>query len=243
VYFAKEYQILFIWILKAPAKGEKTLKKLYPLILECLTALCFSTAVIIAAVYITLRFTPLYKFDIKYLNIENSSKLSREQLTNNYKTIIEYLNNPSIEVLNLSDLKISNNAQIHFLEVRHIFISLKYIFFCCIFIGMLLAIFLNKKKLFNFYKYTTLCLTILPIILSVPFFINFDKSFTIFHKLFFKNGYWEFDPVIDPVINTLPQEFFFHCSLLILTIILLISGSFALIYRRYNLEFKIKNLK
>lgn len=207
------------------------MKKLYLLTLQLLAALCLSSTVIIFAVYLTLNFTPLYKFDIKYLNIEKGSKLNKEKLTTNYKAITSYLGNPTIQVLNLPDLKLSNDAKTHFHEVRDIFISFKYIFYGCIFIGSLSVVFLYYKKQFKFYKYTSLCLAIIPVTLSIPFLINFDKSFTVFHKLFFRNGYWEFDPVIDPVINTLPQEFFFHCSLLILFIMLIFSLFFALLYK------------
>ena len=213
------------------AERKKFMKKLYPLILDILAALCLSTAVIIFAVFFTLKFKPLYKFDIKHLNIESSSKLDSKQLTKNYLTITGYIKNPSIEVLNLPDLKLSANAQTHFVEVKKIFMLLKYIFYGCVLLGGLCIYFLYKKEHFKFYKYTSISLAIIPALLAIPFLINFDKSFTIFHKIFFKNGYWEFDPAIDPIINTLPQQFFFHCSLLILTIMLVFSLYFTLLYK------------
>jgi len=215
-------------------KGERILKKICPFIFQLLVVLCLSTAVIIFAVFFTLKFSPLYKFDINYLNIEESSTLNKSQLMNNYTTIIYFLDNPSVPTLKLPDLMMSAEAELHFREVRDILITLKYILYCCIFISAILLIYLYKERRFKFYKYTSLSLTIIPLLLAIPFLINFDKSFVIFHKLFFKNGYWEFDPVLDPVINTLPQEFFFHCALLILIVMLLFSGVFAMIYKKSN---------
>ncbi|MCF0135690.1 MAG: TIGR01906 family membrane protein [Lachnospiraceae bacterium] len=51
--------------------------------------------------------------------------------------------------------------------------------------------------------------------------IDFDKTFTIFHKLFFPGkSNWIFDPRIDQVIRILPEEFFMNCALLIVSLIL-----------------------
>ncbi len=48
----------------------------------------------------------------------------------------------------------------------------------------------------------------MPLLLTVPILLNFEKSFIIFHKLLFRNDYWVFNPNLDPVINILPEEFF-----------------------------------
>ncbi len=48
----------------------------------------------------------------------------------------------------------------------------------------------------------------MPLLLTVPILLNFEKSFIIFHKLLFRNDYWIFNPDLDPVINILPEEFF-----------------------------------
>ena len=208
------------------------MKKYYSLFLKFFTIICICTAVIIASVYITLNFTPLYKYDIKNLDIESNSKLTEQQLMRNYKAIIRYTEDSSVSELTLPDFKLSENTNIHFQEVKHIFITLKYILYICIILGCLLMIYYHKKRYYKLYKYISLSLIIIPIILAIPFTINFDKSFTIFHKLFFRNDYWEFDASIDPVINILPEPFFFHCALFILGLIILSSLFFVVLYNR-----------
>lgn len=208
------------------------MKKYYSLFLKFSTVFFICTAVIISSVYITLNFTPLYKYDIKTLNIENDTKLTELELMRNYKAIIRYTENSSASVLNLPDFNLSNNSKIHFQEVKHIFITLKYLLYICIILGSVLMIYYHRKGYFKLYKYISLSLIAIPIILCIPFFVNFNKSFTIFHKLFFKNDYWEFDPSVDPVINILPEKFFFHCALFILALIVLSSFLFAVIYKR-----------
>ncbi|MGO0807234.1 lipoprotein intramolecular transacylase Lit, partial [Clostridioides difficile] len=39
-------------------------------------------------------------------------------------------------------------------------------------------------------KTTSITLIIMPLLLTVPILLNFEKSFIIFHKLLFRNDYW-----------------------------------------------------
>ena len=40
--------------------------------------------------------------------------------------------------------------------------------------------------------------------------VAFDKLFVLFHEIVFRNDYWMFSSVTDPVIKILPEEFFMH---------------------------------
>ena len=47
--------------------------------------------------------------------------------------------------------------------------------------------------------------------------LDFDRAFTVFHKLFFPGkDNWIFYPSKDPVIKMLPAEFFRNCAIVIL---------------------------
>ena len=51
---------------------------------------------------------------------------------------------------------------------------------------------------------------------------DFDRAFVIFHTLFFPGkDNWIFDPRKDEIINILPQDFFMHCAILILALLIL----------------------
>ena len=80
-------------------------------------------------------------------------------------------------------------------------------------------------------KTTSITLIIMPLLLTVPILLNFEKSFIIFHKLLFRNDYWIFNPDLDPVINILPEEFFFHSGMMILILILLVSIVLFVMYK------------
>ena len=43
--------------------------------------------------------------------------------------------------------------------------------------------------------------------------INFDACFEIFHKIFFDNDLWIFDPAEDLIINVLVEELFMDIAL------------------------------
>ena len=80
-------------------------------------------------------------------------------------------------------------------------------------------------------KTTSKTLILLPMMLMLPIVINFSGSFVLFHKIMFDNDYWIFDPSLDPVINILPEEFFFHAGVIILILIIIASLANYLIYR------------
>ena len=45
--------------------------------------------------------------------------------------------------------------------------------------------------------------------------IDFQRMFLLFHRVFFSNDYWIFDPDADEIINILPEQFFMHCALIV----------------------------
>jgi integral membrane protein (TIGR01906 family) len=201
-------------------KVNKTKKQKYK-ILQILFSLIFSLFIIFAAVKATLMFKPLYYFDIQYLNIEAQSNFSKDEIVKNYDYVIDYLLNPEDQKFELPSIPYSKYGQIHFNDVKRIFNSIDILL---IVTGIVSAIglFLNlKNKNLFFLKQTASMLLLLPTVLLTAFMINFDTAFTVFHKIFFRNDYWEFDPDLDHIIRILPQEFFLHTALLILTLIVL----------------------
>ncbi|MCL2565628.1 MAG: TIGR01906 family membrane protein [Defluviitaleaceae bacterium] len=52
---------------------------------------------------------------------------------------------------------------------------------------------------------------------------NFERSFIIFHEIFFDNDLWILDPSVDLLINIVPQQFFVDLFIVIVCIFLLVS--------------------
>ncbi len=209
----------------------KNIKTFFKSLLKTFFILNFTFSFIILSVNLTLLFKPLYYVDIKVLNIEESSRLNTKEIKDNYDYLITYLMQNTKEEFNLPTLPSSDNGKTHFKEVKTIFDNLKLMLLFSTLISII-GIALNKRyKKIDYLLTSSIILIIIPIILLIPFLINFDKSFTTFHHIFFKNNYWLFDIKNDPIITMLPQDFFFHCAILIISFIIISSLILRYIYK------------
>lgn len=206
-------------------------KTFFSFLLKTFFIFSFTFSFMVLIVNFTLIFKPLYYADIHILNIEESSGLSKNELKANYDYVITYLTQNKEEEFNLPTLPFSENGKIHFEEVKVIFDNLKLMLCFSILISAIGIIINRKYKKINYLKISSIILLVVPVILLIPFLINFDKSFTIFHHIFFNNDYWLFDVNTDPIITILPQDFFFHCALLIIGLIITTSLSLRYIYK------------
>lgn len=116
---------------------------------------------------------------------------------------------------------------LHMKDVKNIF---KYVVFISIMFSILIFILIKKEDLPFIFLYSLIPIGILILIV---FIFSFDKSFTIFHKIFFKNDLWLLDPEKDRLIVLMPIEFFIRSFTRIIyftvfTILMLFSFFFAL---------------
>lgn len=206
--------------------SNKTLNKFIEIILAISISLC----IISLAVKVTLNFRALYYFDINHLKLESFTNINRDEIKENYDILINYLTNNDVSKLKFKSFPMSKPGEIHFEEVKAIFIKMNYLIYICIALTVIGLYNCFKLKSFKFLKFSSIILICLPIVLAIPFAINFDKTFTIFHKIAFSNDYWLFDPALDPVINILPEDFFLHCAIMILLIIFITSLLLFLVY-------------
>ena len=217
--------------------GFTNIKIFFKLLFKTFFILSFTFSFIILSVNFTLLFKPLYYIDIDVLNIEESSTLNKKELKTNYDYVITYLTQNKNEEFNLPTLPSSDNGKTHFKEVKIIFDKLKIILLFSVIISII-GIILNKRhKTIHYLLISSVILIIIPLILLIPFLVNFDKSFTAFHHIFFNNDYWLFDIKYDPIITILPQDFFFHCAILIISMIVITSIILRCIYNK-SLKYK-----
>lgn len=208
------------------------------MILQTLLAFSFSLLIIILIVKLTLNLKAIYYLDIVHLNIPKLSNLELSEIKSNYDYVIEYMNSSSLTRFNLPSLPYSLEGKIHFEEVKIIFNFLDNLAYVLAFTVLILFIPNYKKKNYKFLKLTSIYLLVLPMLCLVPFLVDFDKSFTLFHKVFFNNDYWLLDPKNDPIINMMPQAFFFHCAIFIITFLIISSTIFYFIYRKLKKSLK-----
>lgn len=173
----------------------------------------------------------IYYLDIDYLNTTEQANMSREMLIDNYNTLIDYNFSFSDEPLIFPDFQQSVQGQTHFSEVRdlfHVFLVGLPVF---LLISLFLTLCLRKKKPWKFLKYASVISILIPLSAGIFMAVDFDRAFAFFHQIAFDNDYWLFDPAADPVILALPEEFFLHCALGIIMILLLLCLISYLAYR------------
>ena len=210
---------------------SKNIKTFFCFLLKMIFILSFTFSFIILSVNFTMLFKPLYYMDIGILNIEQSSNLNKSELIANYDYVITYLTQNTNKEFNLPTLPSSNHGKIHFKEVKIIFDNLKITLFISIIVSIIGIIINKRRKTIKYLLTSSILLIIIPLILLIPFLINFDKSFTTFHHIFFNNDYWLFDTKLDPIITILPQDFFFHCAILMIFLIIVSSIALRYIYK------------
>ncbi len=184
------------------------------------------------SVVLVLNLRGLYYFDIGYLRISETTGLSEKEIRENYDTLIDYnLVTGGVKNLEFPSFPMSENGRIHFGEVKRIFLVIQYMFVIC---GVIWIAGLMRKlfrKDYGSLKLLALFSFAIPAVLGVLASLYWDAFFETFHKLFFRNDYWLFDPVTDPVIWILPDAYFAHCAAAVLILVLFGGALTGGIYR------------
>ena len=175
----------------------------------------------------------LYYQDLDALSA--STGLSTEAIQEDYDTLIDYNLFFHHEDLVFPNLPQSEEGHIHFQEVKQIFVLLQD---TCLISGPLffLAAFYLLKKQKNplFLKITWIVGSLLPLVVGTIAFFFWDWLFVAFHQLVFRNDYWLFDPATDPIIDLLPDSYFFRCLVCIVLLLLIFTQLCGLLYWKFS---------
>lgn len=183
---------------------------------DILIGIIFTLFIISLGVIVTVNFRGLYYFDIDYLNIVNSSGLDKETIIKNYNTLIDY-NSPFFKGdLKFPDLSSSLEGLQHFADVKNIFTTIYYIAGMTLILCSIIIIYKKAKKDYSYLLVSSIIVFLISAIFAIAGILNFDAAFVIFHKIFFQNDFWLFDPATDPVIKLLPDTFFLHSLIFII---------------------------
>lgn len=205
--------------------------------------LVFTILFLSLGVIFTINFRPLYYMDVKLLNIPETSGYSREVIIENYDSLINYSSPFYRGSLFFPSMDASPSGIQHFKEVKDIFVAFYWLGALSLIAAIAIIFYKSRKRDTSYLGVSSLTAIILPLTVGLLLAIDFDKSFLIFHKLFFDNDYWIFDPVTDPIINILPSTFFLHCALVIIAFILLGSLILYLFYLYFKRSSGIKYRK
>lgn len=182
-----------------------------------------------ASVFV-LFFRPIYYVCMKRLPIVKHSGFGKQEIIDNYNALIRYFYPFQKGRLSLPTFGQSAQGIQHFAEVKGIFNILLLLIPICLLLFILF--FIKNRSDKHYLKTSAITLILVPAIFGTGFALNFDATFTLFHKIFFRNDYWLFDSATDPIIKILPEEFFLLCGVIIIIIQLLVSGLCYMCYRR-----------
>lgn len=170
---------------------------------------------------------PFYYAHIEPLELEQNTGHTRSEIKTAYNEMLDYC--LGAEEFSTGVLRWSESGKDHFTDVRALFLlDLKALAISAVILVVILVV----MRLAAWHPYRLLGrgptfwagtgLAGVFLIIGALAATNFDKAFEIFHAMFFPGKTnWIFDPREDEIINILPQDFFMHCAILILCILIL----------------------
>ena len=196
-------------------------------IFTALTGFFVAILIITVSIGLPIYVRPFYYYQIDALDIEAYSGADRETIIEAYDELLDYLTVPGNE-FKTGSFKYSESGKSHFVDCKVLFDLNLYAFITA---ALSLAIILilrfsdvfsfcrpfGKSVLFSSGLFTLVGFAVIGGLCA----LDFDKAFTIFHKLFFPGkSNWLFNWYEDEIIRILPQDFFMNCAILILASII-----------------------
>ncbi len=175
-----------------------------------------------------------YYLQIDFLELERESGKTKQEIKDAYNGLLDYLTFPNAE-FTTGVFEHSEEGKSHFEDCKRLFL-LNGTVLAVSTVLLISAHILDKTKKLPFLRrdlnavaggITLSVCTVLAVLVS----LDFDRAFTVFHKLFFPGkDNWSFSPVTDEIINILPERFFANCAVLIgagivgISVILIVTG-------------------
>ncbi|HFI0038457.1 TPA: TIGR01906 family membrane protein [Streptococcus suis] len=193
------------------------------------------SAAILATIYLAWL---VYPFEISFLGLEKVVYMKAADISYNFNILMNYLTNPFASVLDMPNFSSSADGLKHFADVKGLFHLAQLIFLIS-----LPAIFYFWKEVVRkgygkLYRTVFLWIALAPLLIAlVGLLIGFDSFFVLFHHLLFPgDSTWLFDPLKDPVIYILPQEFFLHCFILFFILYEVFCGIWFFIIKKCDIR-------
>ncbi|MCI8608510.1 MAG: TIGR01906 family membrane protein [Firmicutes bacterium] len=199
------------------SRREGFAKQLVMAVILVMIIICISIA-------LTVVFRPLYYFDMGHLGISEETGIPESICRQNYDVLMDYnlLGGPS--VLKFPDFTMSEQGRIHFQEVKRIFIAAQ--------LGAIMGsitVFLRiafqrwrKDYDYRWLKWAGWVALALVAVIGGLMAVSWENAFVLMHKILFRNDFWLFNAKTDPIIRVLPDQFFMHCGILIIVLVVLL---------------------
>jgi len=151
-----------------------------------------------------------------YLELSDNKDTGKEIATNITENIMKYFRNTQ-------DLNyFTPTEKSHMADVKHLIRTMQFIYYGAAILSIALFFYCYKKfkeDKYMFIKvlarsllYSSIAAGVFLVLMFLMSVFSFDFLFIIFHRIFFPQGNWMFDPS-SLLITLFPQQFFFDISL------------------------------
>lgn len=186
--------------------------------------------IITFSIGIPIYFRPFYYAHIDAMELDAKTRFTKSEIKEAYNDVLDYLTLPGGE-FGAGEMKYSEEGMSHFADCKVLFnLNAAVLVISAITVIALLVFHkqgrIKRPKLLycSAEFWSAAAAVVLPVVLGGLASLNFDKAFTVFHKIFFPGKEnWIFDPRTDEIIDVLPQHFFMNCAILIGISVLVIS--------------------
>lgn len=193
------------------------------ILFTALTGFLVAILIITISIGLPIYVRPFYYYQIDALNIEQYSGADRDTIIEAYNELMDYLTIPGNE-FKTGDFKYSESGKSHFEDCKVLFDLNLYALITAV-IGLAILMILRAIGVFEMLRpfgrsviFSSGLFTLLGFgVIGGLCALDFDRAFTIFHKIFFPGkSNWLFSWWEDEIIRILPQDFFMNCAILIL---------------------------
>ena len=172
---------------------------------------------------------PLFYLDIGWEHLTDVSGFDFQTLAHNYNVLMAYELNPFIAHLRMPDFPDSASALKHFAEVRQLFTLVNLLSLILLPTFILFV----KERIYVLYQRGIRLAMLIPVLLAlIAASIGFDNFFILFHEVLFRDNTWLFDPLTDPIINVLTDNFFMLCFIIFAVIYEALFASLLILGRK-----------
>lgn len=232
---------------------QKRINKIFSITLSLIFFISLALFLLSFSIAIPVLNRWFYFIQIKTLNISETSGYPYNDIVYSYNKLLDYLTLPWAK-FDLGTFTYSQEGKDHFQDTKVLFIIDLSILIVTTIICLSLVVsnwrVKNKFLVKVFNKSIGFWVSIISLVLfSLIIFLvslNFEKAFIVFHQIFFKGkDNWVFDPIKDPIIKILPEQFFLNSFIFIAVVylflhILIITKEVILSKKRKSKTLKIK---
>lgn len=203
-------------------------------LISVICAIAVALALLTGSVAVPTLLRPLYYAHITPLHLPERSGMTEAEIIDAYDEVLDYCTGVTDE-FSAGILPFSEEGAAHFADCRQLFLLDYWLFAASAIVLAAVLVYARKHKLHRFLNrgpafWGAGGLTAALLIVGTLAATNFDRAFTLFHKLFFPGkDNWVLYANVDPIIRIMPMEYFRNCALVILGLILAVTVIIAVV--------------